>query len=138
MSALWQQLKDIQANPEKLGPGYQLDQFDKKPNLKHPRTIKFISSHNTATVHASSQSASQMSHKRFTPICHFCQKPGHVRPKCFKRWKLIQRHLEANSFMTSSARRLKIDLKNSSQQKIWVQKSDICFFTNYCCKNMCY
>ena len=22
--------------------------------------------------------------KRFVPICHYCKKPGYIRPKCFK------------------------------------------------------
>lgn len=34
-------------SPEKLGLGYQGNQFDKKPSLKYPRTVKFVWSQNT-------------------------------------------------------------------------------------------
>ncbi|XP_012840500.1 PREDICTED: uncharacterized protein LOC105960834 [Erythranthe guttata] len=74
------------SNPDKLGLGYIGSKFDGKPNPN--RKINFVNNTVKPTLeHVASQSYT----KKFVPTCHFCHKVGHVRPKCFKRWKLINK-----------------------------------------------
>ncbi|XP_012829094.1 PREDICTED: uncharacterized protein LOC105950287 [Erythranthe guttata] len=80
------------SNPDKLGLGYIGSKFDGKPNPN--RKINFVNN----TVKPTPQHvASQSYTKKFVPTCHFCHKVGHVRPKCFKRWKLINKSLAYQS-----------------------------------------
>ncbi|XP_012845422.1 PREDICTED: uncharacterized protein LOC105965427 [Erythranthe guttata] len=80
------------SNPDKLGLGYIGSKFDGKPNPN--RKINFVNN----TVKPTPQHvASQSYTKKFVPTCHLCHKVGHVRPKCFKRWKLINKSLAYQS-----------------------------------------
>ena len=71
--------------------------------------------------------------KRFVPICHFCNKPGHIRPKCFEYRNIfkISRHENYHSKFAAKSRKTpkhKIDLKKNVVKKIWIKKSDlICY-----------
>ncbi|XP_012844734.1 PREDICTED: uncharacterized protein LOC105964776, partial [Erythranthe guttata] len=80
------------SNPDKLGLGYIGSKFDGKPNPN--RKINFVNN----TVKPTPQHvASQSYTKKFVPTCHLCHKVGHVRPKYFKRWKLINKSLAYQS-----------------------------------------
>ena len=62
--------------------------------------------------------------KRFVPICHYCKKPGHIRPKCFKYKNTFRMNsVEQPYYKSRTAPKHKIDLKNKFVKKIWVKKS---------------
>ena len=39
---------------------------------------------------------------RFVPVCHFCNKRGHIRPKCFKLQNYLQKLVERKEGLRSS------------------------------------
>ena len=69
--------------------------------------------------------------KRFVPICHFCNKPGHIRSKCFKYQNTFKMsrygnyHLRFAVYKPRIAPKHKIDLRKNNVKKIWIKKSDL-------------
>ncbi|KAI3443888.1 hypothetical protein Pfo_000553 [Paulownia fortunei] len=59
--------------------------------------------------------------KRFIPICHFCNLPGHIRPKYFRFKKALRNGIHFDS--------------HASAIRIWIRKSDLrCFVADICLK----
>ncbi|XP_012855802.1 PREDICTED: uncharacterized protein LOC105975173 [Erythranthe guttata] len=81
------------SNLKRIGLGYTDRQSN--ANTSSNQRIRFV---NPTSSHANNQTHPT----KFIPICHFCHKVGHVRPKCFKRWKLINKQL-ANQTSNSAA-----------------------------------
>ena len=64
--------------------------------------------------------------KRFVPICHYCNKLAHIRPKCFKYKNTRRMNRIKHSYIKSrTTLKHKINLKNKSVKKIWVKKLDL-------------
>ena len=64
--------------------------------------------------------------KKFVPICHYCNKSGHIRLKCFKYKNTFRMNsVEQPYYKSRTAPKHKTDLKNKSIKKIWVKKSDL-------------
>ena len=61
--------------------------------------------------------------KRFVPVCHYCNKPGHIRPKCYKYKKMLRMNKieQPCCYKPRIVPIQKIDLKNKSVKKIWVK-----------------
>ena len=60
--------------------------------------------------------------KRFVPICHYCNKPGRICPKCVKyKNTLMMNKIEQHYYIPRNASKHKINLKNNSIKKIWVK-----------------
>ena len=61
--------------------------------------------------------------KRFVPICHFCNRPGHIRPKCFeyqntfKMSKYGNYHSRFATYKPRNAPKHKIDLRKIMSKK---------------------
>ena len=74
--------------------------------------------------------------RRFVPICHFCNRPGHIRPKCFEyqntfkmdRFGKYNYKSRVAVYKPKNAPKHKIDLKTNHVKKIWVKKLNL----NYC------
>ncbi|KAI3467874.1 hypothetical protein Pfo_024537 [Paulownia fortunei] len=73
--------------------------------------------------------------KRFISICHFCNLPGHIQPRCFRFKKALRNGmhfgspasaiLQQKSKLLQQNPKIKIDLKNESKRRIWIRKSDL-------------
>ena len=71
--------------------------------------------------------------RRFILICHFCNRPGHIRPKCFEyqntfkmgRFGKYNYKSRVAVYKPMNAPKHKIDLKTNHVKKIWVKKSDL-------------
>ncbi|XP_071723407.1 uncharacterized protein [Rutidosis leptorrhynchoides] len=55
-------------------------------------------------------------------ICHYCNKPGHIRPWCFVRQNDIRRLI---SSLPKRHPKKKVDIFNHTQRKIWVKKREL-------------
>ena len=61
--------------------------------------------------------------KGFLPICHYCNKPGHIHPRCFKyRNTFRMNRMVKNVNKPRTAPKHRIDLKNKFVKKIWIKK----------------
>ena len=57
--------------------------------------------------------------KRFVPICHFCNMPGHIHPKYFKYKNTFRMNsVEQPYYKPKTVSKHKIDLKNKYVKKI--------------------
>ena len=68
--------------------------------------------------------------KRFVPICNFCNRPGHIRPKCFEYQNTFKMSRYGNYHSRFAAYKPiafkhKIDLRKNNVKKIWIKKSDL-------------
>ena len=75
--------------------------------------------------------------KKFVPICHFCNKLGHIRPKCFKYQNIFKMskygnfHSRNAAYKPKNASKHKIDLKRNNVKKVWIKKSNLmCYVTH--------
>ena len=58
------------------------------------------------------------------PICHYCNKSGHIHPKCFKYKNTFKiNRIKQSYYKLKTASKQKIDLKNKFVKKIWVKKN---------------
>ena len=61
--------------------------------------------------------------KKFVLICHYCKKPGHIRPKYFKYKNTFRMNsVEQPYYKSRTAPKNKTDMKNKSVKKIWMKK----------------
>ena len=64
--------------------------------------------------------------KKIVPICHFCNMPSHIHPKCFKYKNTFRMNrMKQPYYKPRTAPKHKINLKNKFINKIWVKKSDL-------------
>ena len=60
--------------------------------------------------------------KKFVPIYHFYNMPGHIHPKYFKYKNTFKMNsVEQPYYKSRTVPKHKIDLKNKSVKKIWVK-----------------
>ncbi|XP_071722916.1 uncharacterized protein [Rutidosis leptorrhynchoides] len=61
-------------------------------------------------------------YRRRKIVCHYCNKPGHIRPNCY----ILQNDI--HNFIGTRQRRqprTRVDIVNHAQRKIWVKKEDL-------------
>ena len=71
--------------------------------------------------------------RRFVSICHFSNRPDHIRPKCFEyqntfkmgRFEKYNYKSRVDVYKPRNAPKHKIDLKTNHVKKIWVKKSEL-------------
>ena len=69
---------------------------------------------------------------RFVPTCHFCNYPGHIRPKCYKYKRFLRMNKIGQSyFKPRTAPRTKIDLSDKPVKKFWIVKSHLTCQVSY-------
>ena len=81
---------------------------------------------NTPSSGKNSTTSLSRGKRRFVPICHFCNRPGHIRPKCFKyqntfkmgRFKKYSYKSRVVVYKPRNASKHKIDLKTNHVKKI--------------------
>ena len=59
---------------------------------------------------------------RFVPVCHFCNRLGHICPKCCKYKKLFRMNkIEQLYSKPRTAPKIKIDLNDKPVKKLWIK-----------------
>ncbi|XP_012841324.1 PREDICTED: uncharacterized protein LOC105961635 [Erythranthe guttata] len=125
-------LSNNKPNYNRLGiGGSQLPKADLKQKEDQNRKINFVKQASVSQTVATVEATKHDSKKKFIPTCFFCQKLGHIRPRCFKYLKLVKKLVarslysaRADYFPSPSQKpKNKIDISNRPQQKIWVEKS---------------
>ena len=62
---------------------------------------------------------SEVKTKGFVPICHYCNMPGHIRPRCFKYINIFRMNRMVKfAYKSRIAPKHKINLKDNSIKKI--------------------
>ncbi|XP_071725076.1 uncharacterized protein [Rutidosis leptorrhynchoides] len=92
-----------------------LDQVSPKRNL-------FGIGHTPSITEKGASSGSKNKVTRNKIICHYCNKPGHIRPRCFIRQDDIRRFI---SSIPRKHPKKKVDNVNHSQQRVWVKKGEL-------------
>ncbi|XP_071722036.1 uncharacterized protein [Rutidosis leptorrhynchoides] len=94
--------------------------LDEILNKVSPKNNVFGIGHQTSKIGEISGRKNRASKRRM--ICHYCNKPGHIRPWCYKRQNDIHRLIAT---LPNRAPRRKIDIVDHSQPKIWVPKGEL-------------
>ena len=62
----------------------------------------------------------------FIPTCHYCRRPGHIRPRCFKYIKAIKQERIPKPISTKCFKRTpKSKVEVQKTKKVWIRKSDL-------------
>ncbi|XP_062106271.1 uncharacterized protein LOC133817703 [Humulus lupulus] len=99
-------------------------------------SIKDNTGGRTIFVHKSAQGS------RFVPICHFCNRRGHIRPRCYKLQNYIKLLVRRNTmFLDKTSKRDGRSKKSRNvalvaHTSLAAFKDDLCYFDSSCSRYM--
>ncbi|XP_062088790.1 uncharacterized protein LOC133795353 [Humulus lupulus] len=95
---------------------------------------------NTGGKHISGHKSAQGS--RFVPICHFCNRRGHIRPKCYKLQNYIQLFVQRNTIFPDKTSKRDERFKSNrnvalvAHTSLAAFKDDMWYFDSGCSRHM--
>ncbi|XP_071721692.1 uncharacterized protein [Rutidosis leptorrhynchoides] len=87
-----------------------------------PKNNIFGIGHNAAKMEKGNTSGHKNRGAKRRIVCHYCDRPGHIRPWCYKRQNDIRRLI---STLPEKAPKKRVDVVNHSQPRVWVPKKEL-------------